>query len=77
MVSSAPTKQKTAKQFTVRLTPEELKALKKLAKSQEITATSALRKAIATEKYLKEQEAKGGKVLIQEKDGTMKEVVFR
>lgn len=50
--------------------------LKELAAADGETVSSYLRKAIATERYLKERTKSGGKVLLEE-DGRQREIVFR
>ncbi|WP_193198507.1 hypothetical protein [Nostoc sp. MG11] len=63
--------------ITVNLPPETIAVLKRLADQQGITATAALRKAIATEDFLRREAVnKEAKVLIQEPNGTTKQVVF-
>ncbi|MBW4689310.1 hypothetical protein GS682_24735 [Nostoc sp. B(2019)] len=71
-------KQKSPLQkITVNLPPETIDVLKRLADQQGITATAALRKAIATEDFLRREAVnKEAKVLIQEPNGTTKQVVF-
>jgi hypothetical protein len=63
--------------ITVNLPPETIAVLKRLADQQGITATAALRKAIATEDFLRREAVnKEAKVLIQEPNGVTKQVVF-
>jgi hypothetical protein len=50
--------------------------LKELADAEQETVSGYLRKALATERYLKERAQAGGKVLIEE-DGVIREIVFR
>jgi hypothetical protein len=50
--------------------------LKELADAENQTVSGYLRKALATERYLKERAQQGGKVLIEE-DGVLREIVFR
>jgi hypothetical protein len=50
--------------------------LKRLAEEDGETLSGYLRKALATERYIKDQTKKGGRVFIEE-DGEMREVVFR
>ena len=52
-------------------------ALRKLAYERQTTLTEVIRDAIATEEYLDEQVANGGKVLIESRPKQIKEVVFR
>jgi hypothetical protein len=55
---------------------DDFEELKRLAREDGETVSGYLRKAIATEQYLKERTRSGGKVLIEE-DGVQREVVFR
>lgn len=57
------------KRVTVNLSEEAVKSLEALANKRGITMTEALRKAIATEKFLADEVAEGSKVLIKSKDG--------
>jgi hypothetical protein len=70
----------TEEQDRVRVALNMLKSdfeeLKQLAAEDGETVSGYLRKALATEKYLKERTKSGGRVLIEE-DGTQREVVFR
>lgn len=50
--------------------------LKELAEAENETISGYLRKALATERYLKQRAQAGGKVLIEE-DGVQREIVFR
>lgn len=50
--------------------------LKTLAEEDGETVSGYLRKALATERYLKDRTKAGGRLLIEE-DGTQREIVFR
>jgi len=63
--------------LTVNLSEDVYNALQGLATQQSTTITDALRKAIGTEKFLKEQVANGGKVLVQDADKNIQQVIFR
>jgi len=63
--------------LTVNLSEETYEALKTLAEQQSTTVTDALRKAIGTEKFLREQTTSGGKILVQDADKTIKQVLLR
>lgn len=66
-----------AKRMTVSLSPETVEKLEEIAEEKGITFTEALRLAIATEDYIRTEIKNGSKVLIQRKDNTIREVVFR
>lgn len=57
------------RRVSVNLTEEAIKSLEALAQKRGITMTDALRKAIATEKFLVDEVGEGSKVLIESKDG--------
>ncbi len=50
--------------------------LKKLAEDDGETVSGYLRKALATERYLKTRTKSGGRILVEE-DGVQREIVFR
>jgi hypothetical protein len=54
---------------------DDYEELKKLADADNETVSGYLRKALATERYIKER-SKSGKILVEE-DGVQREVVFR
>lgn len=55
---------------------DDFEELKRLAQDEGETVSGYLRKAIATERYLKNRTKSGGRILIEE-DGVQREVVFR
>jgi hypothetical protein len=55
---------------------DDFEDLKKLAEADGETVSGYLRKALATERYLKERTESGGKIIVEE-DGVQREVVFR
>lgn len=55
---------------------DEYEELKKLADEDGETVSGYLRKALATERFLKDRTESGGRVLIEE-DGVQREIVFR
>jgi hypothetical protein len=55
---------------------EDYDELKALAEADGETVSGYLRKALATERYIKERTKSGGRVLVEE-DGVQREVVFR
>lgn len=66
-----------AVKISVNLAKPVLDALKEMAKQQDTTVTEMLRRAISTEKFLLDATARDAKILIEEKDKTTKQVVFR
>jgi predicted DNA-binding protein len=59
------------------LAPEVVDVLKDLASKRGMTVTDVLRRAIGTEKFVQNEIDKGGKILVEEKDKSIKQVVFR
>lgn len=55
---------------------DDYEELKKLAEAEDDTVSGYLRKALATERYIKERSQSGGKIIVEE-DGVQREVVFR
>lgn len=58
------------------LAPDVAQALQNLATRNGISLSEAVRRAISTEAYLQETRDSGGKVLIEEGGGRLKELVF-
>lgn len=65
------------KRMSVSLSGDAARMLAYLAEAQGITQNEALRKAIATEAYLREEMEQGAKVLLQKSNKDIREVVFR
>lgn len=63
--------------LTVNLTDDAMSALRELADKSGITLGQALGQAIASEKFLRDEVSKGGKILIEKPDQTIREVVLR
>lgn len=55
---------------------DDYEELKRLAEADDETVSGYLRKALATERYIKERAQSGGKIIVEE-DGVQREVVFR
>lgn len=66
-----------AKRMSITLTGEAIQHLEFLSNTQGITQNEALKKAIATEVYIRKHVMLGTKVLLQNPDGEIREVVFR
>jgi predicted transcriptional regulator len=63
--------------LSVNLSPEVAEALRTLAEKKGATISEIVRNAIATEKFLTEEQEKHSQVLIKEKDGSVKQLVLR
>jgi predicted DNA-binding protein len=62
---------------SVSLPEETLNSLKEIAQKTGTSMAEVLRKAIATEKFLQDTVADGGKILIEDKDKTQKQLLVR
>ena len=60
----------------VNMLREDFEELKRVAQEDGETVSGYLRKALATEQYLKMRTRSGGRILIEE-DGVQREIVFR
>jgi metal-responsive CopG/Arc/MetJ family transcriptional regulator len=67
----------TGKRMSINLSSDVAKWLQAIADEQNISQSEALRRAIATEKYLLDERSKGSKILLQKSDKEIREVVFR
>lgn len=63
--------------LSANLSEEVVSALKEIADAQGVTVTEALRRAIGTEKFLQDEIAKGHKVLIEDDEKKLKQIVLR
>ena len=58
--------------------PEEtFKMLKELAAKRGVSMTEILRRAVALEDYVDEAIDEGGKILVEKRDGEMRQLLFR
>lgn len=65
------------KKVTVNLSDETIDDLKEVASKRGITLTEAIRKAIATEKFVQDKQDEGAKILIEKPGQRVREVEFR
>ena len=63
--------------MSVNLPTAAVKVLKGLAKKRNVTMTDVLRQAIGTEKFIDEVNEAKGKVLVEDKRGRLRQLVFR
>ena len=66
----------TAKRITISLPPTSVKILDVLTGSQEVSQSEAIRRAIANEAFILHQVRKGSRILIEDPDGKLKELIF-
>jgi ribbon-helix-helix CopG family protein len=62
---------------TVNLSPEAVDAVRQMAKERGTTVADVIRRAIWIEKYLHETLKAGGKVLLEDSDHGVRELVIR
>ncbi len=60
----------------INMVRQDFDELKRLAQEDGETVSGYLRKALATERYLKDRTRSGGRILVEE-DGIQREIVFR
>jgi len=63
--------------MSVNLPTADVKVLKALAKKRRLTMTDVLRQAIGTEKFIDDVNDDKGKILVEDKRGRMRQLVFR
>jgi predicted DNA-binding protein len=63
--------------MSVNLPTEAVKVLKALAKKRRLTMTDVLRQAIGTEKFIDDVNEDEGKILVEDKRGRVRQLVFR
>jgi len=79
-MSDAPTSDRTeVRKFTLRMAPDAVKELEWISKKYGgISLTEVLRKAVATEKYLLEQQEAGDVIVLENKrTGRQRELALR
>lgn len=68
--------EKARVRVAINMLRDDFEELKKLAEEDGETVSGYLRKALATERYLKTRTKSGGRILVEE-DGVQREIVFR
>ena len=63
--------------LSVNVAPDVADTLRALAAEQNTTVTDVLRKAIGTEKFMRDARKRDAKILIEEVDKSVKQVVLR
>ena len=64
------------RRLTIRLAGEARRAVEKIAEIRKAKISDVIRRAIGTELFLLEEQARGAKVLIQDQEGT-RQLVLR
>lgn len=62
--------------MSINLSAEAADALRALTTKRGITLTEAIRRAISTQKYVDDASSRGARILIEEPDGSVKELIF-
>lgn len=62
--------------LSVNLSPEDVEVIRELAKKRSTTMTEVIRKGIGMQKYLQDAVAKGGKILVEDRRGRLREIVL-
>jgi hypothetical protein len=62
--------------LTVNLTPQVAETLRQLAKDRGSNMTEVLKSAIGTERFIAEAQKADGKILVEDKDGKIRQLVF-
>ncbi|MDD5271425.1 MAG: hypothetical protein PHU14_01775 [Methylovulum sp.] len=63
------------KKITVNLPEDQIEFLQQIASKENLTFTDALRRAINSEKFFVQQENAGRKILVEEPDRHIREVI--
>jgi len=66
----------TATRLSVNLSREVAEALAEIARKHGSSITEAVRRSISTQKYVEDAHKRGAKILVEEKDGSVRELVF-
>lgn len=74
---STPADPKQPIKTSVNLPPEAVEALREIAEDRGTTVADVIRRAIWLEKYFHDATRKGGKVLVEDENQRLKEVVIR
>lgn len=77
LASATATAREQQVKISVTLSNQQYAMLQKLAADQGIDTADALRKAIVTEDFIKAQIKAGKKILIQDRNNSIQEIVFR
>jgi predicted transcriptional regulator len=62
--------------LSVNLSQEVVDVIRELAERRDTTMTEVLRRSIGTQKYLQDAVDKGGKILIEDRRGRLRQIVF-
>ncbi|TCZ66092.1 ribbon-helix-helix protein, CopG family [Roseicella aquatilis] len=66
----------TSRRTSFNLSPDAEQAVRELTRRRGVSMGEVIRRALSTEKFLADKQAEGAKVLIQEPDKTIREVII-
>lgn len=66
----------TVRRATVSLRDPDVRNLEEVAEATRLSENDAIRKSLATEKFIQETLRDGGTILVKDKDGTIRQVAF-
>jgi predicted transcriptional regulator len=75
MLKEEGQKRRASHRVNVNFSDEAYRALKELARSKDKTISEVLRDAIALEQWYEDTKQEGGRVIVELKDGRVREVV--
>jgi hypothetical protein len=67
----------TVQKVTLNLTEENVRSVEKIAQDLDTNKTTVVNRAIILEKLVHEANSRDAKILIEEKDGSIKELIIR
>ncbi|MCT2279890.1 ribbon-helix-helix protein, CopG family [Micromonospora chalcea] len=62
--------------LSINLSAEAAEAIRAITARRGITITEAIRRAISTHKYVDDAAERGAKILVEEPDSTVRELIF-
>jgi hypothetical protein len=62
--------------LSINLPPGDVTVIRELAKRRSTTMTEVIRRGIGTEKYLQDAVDKGGKILVEDRRGRLRQIVI-
>lgn len=74
--TSAPPQSTLGRRLSVNVALDVGAAIDSLAKRHETTITDVIRRAVSTYKFIDDEQAAGSKLLVERRDGTIREVKF-
>jgi len=75
-MSPSPDRVNVPEKLSLRLSPDVRAALEWMAAKKGVTYGEVIRQAISREKFMAEEVERGGTILIEEKGGRVKQLVF-